>query len=309
MKTLVYTLFALLAFAGNSILCRVALGNDLIDPASFTAIRLLSGVAVLVIIMQLARFKRVKFAGELSQQSQHSSNHASAGLISYRPQARSKGSWKAALMLFVYALTFSYAYTSLDTGTGALILFGAVQITMIVVGAISGQKLHFSEWFGVMIAFSGFVYLVMPGASAPSISGFVLMAVSGVAWGFYTLEGKQSSEPISDTSYNFIRTLPLVIILSIATIPFSTITPTGILLTIISGGLASAVGYVIWYAALAGLTGIQASVVQLLVPVIAAIGGVIFADEVFSLRLGISSLVILSGIMIVLLGKHYLSKR
>ncbi|WP_153916123.1 DMT family transporter [Shewanella sp. TC10] len=306
MKTLVYTLLALLAFAGNSILCRVALGKDLIDPASFTAIRLLSGIVVLVVIMQLANWRQPNSVDEVTTRN---SIHSTAGLKSSHPHALSKGSWNAALMLFVYAITFSYAYTSLDTGTGALILFGTVQMTMIVVGAVSGQKFHLAEWFGVMIAFAGFVYLVLPGASAPSISGFVLMAMSGVAWGLYTLEGKRCSEPISDTSFNFIRTLPLVIILSIVTISFSTVTPAGILLAIISGGFASAVGYVIWYAALAGLSGIQAGVVQLLVPVIAAAGGVIFADEVFSLRLGISSLVILSGIMIVLLGKHYLSKR
>ncbi|GIU53596.1 DMT family transporter [Shewanella sp. KT0246] len=306
MKTFVYTLLALLAFAGNSILCRVALGNDLIDPASFTAIRLLSGVVVLVVILQLANWRQVNSTDE---EKLRSSRHSTAGFKSYHPQAISKGSWKAALMLFIYAITFSYAYTSLDTGTGALILFGTVQMTMIVVDAMSGQKLHFAEWFGVMIAFAGFVYLVMPGASAPSISGFVLMAASGVAWGLYTLEGKRSREPISDTSFNFIRTLPLVFILSMATISFSTITPTGVLLAIISGGLASAVGYVIWYTALAGLSGIQAGVVQLLVPVIAAVGGVIFADEVFTLRLAISSLVILSGIMTVLLGKYYFNKR
>jgi drug/metabolite transporter (DMT)-like permease len=278
MKIALYTVLALLAFAGNSILCRLALGENAIDAASFTAIRLLSGIVVLAIIIKM-----------------------SSDSIS----VTSRGSWKASFMLFLYAVTFSYAYVSLETGAGALILFGAVQITMILVGLISGNKLHYFEWVGVIVAFSGFVYLVMPGVSAPSLIGFLLMSISGIAWGGYTLLGRGSANPLSDTYYNFLRSLPLVIILVIVTIQYSTMSQEGILLAILSGGIASGVGYTIWYAALGGLSGIQAAVVQLLVPVIAAIGGVMFVDEALSFRLVLASIIILGGVLVVITGKYF----
>jgi len=216
-----------------------------------------------------------------------------------------KGSWKAAFMLFLYAITFSYAYLSLETGTGALILFASVQMTMILVGVISGRKLHLFEWLGVIIAFLGFVYLVLPGLATPSLTGFFLMSVSGIAWGFYTLAGKGSENPLSDTSYNFIRCLPLAMILIVISIQNSTLTSEGILLAILSGAITSGIGYTIWYMALGGLSDIRAAVVQLIVPVIAAFGGVLFANEALSMRLVLSSVIILGGILMVILGKHY----
>ncbi len=278
MKIFLCTILALFAFAGNSILCRLALGEDTIDAASFTTIRLLSGIIVLSIILKMTNASRA---------------------------ITSKGSWKASFMLFLYAVTFSFAYISLDTGTGALILFGAVQITMILVGLLAGNKLHYFEWLGVIAAFSGFVYLVMPSLTTPSLIGFILMSVAGVAWGFYTLAGKGSESPLSDTAYNFLRTLPLVIILIVVTNQNASLSQKGILLAVLSGGIASGLGYTIWYIALGGLSTIQAAAVQLLVPVIAAIGGVLFTNEMFSLRLATSSVMILGGITAVILGKHY----
>ncbi|MFT6267139.1 MAG: drug/metabolite transporter (DMT)-like permease [Oleiphilaceae bacterium] len=281
MKIVLYTTLALLAFAGNSILCRLALGENAIDAASFTAIRLLSGIIVLAIIIKMT---------------------------SDRISSTSRGSWKASFMLFLYAVTFSYAYVSLETGVGALILFGAVQITMILVGLFSGNKLHYFEWAGVIVAFSGFVYLVIPGITAPPLLGFLLMSISGIAWGCYTLAGKGSANPLSDTYFNFLRSLPLVIILVIVTIQYSTMSKAGILLAMLSGGIASGVGYTIWYAALGGLSAIQAAVVQLLVPVLAAVGGVIFVDEAFSFRLVLAATIILGGVLVVITGKYFFER-
>jgi len=290
MKIVLCTTLALLAFAGNSVLCRLALGEGAIDAASFTIIRLLSGIIVLAIILQVTRSHKVIISISTSTSTSTST---------------SRGSWKASFMLFVYALTFSYAYISLETGVGALILFGSVQITMIVVGLFSGNRLHYSEWFGLIGAFSGFVYLVLPELTTPSLMGFILMCVSGAAWGFYTLAGRTSKSPMRDTAFNFIRTLPLVLILTLLTFQYASLSEKGILLAVLSGSIASGVGYTIWYIALGGLSTIQAAVLQLLVPVIAALGGVLFADEVFTLRLLMSSVMVLGGIMVMILGRYY----
>ena len=214
-------------------------------------------------------------------------------------------------MLFVYAATFSYAYISLDTGTGALILFCAVQMTMIVTSLCLGNRLRYIEWLGVATAFAGFVYLMLPSVGTPSLFGFMLMALSGIAWGFYTLAGQRSENPLRDTTYNFFRTVPFILLL----LPFmaqpAALTYQGIILAVISGSIASGLGYTIWYLALKGLSTTQAAVVQLSVPLIAAIGGVVFTNEVFSIRMAISSLMILGGILVVVVGKHvttYLGK-
>ncbi len=278
LKTFLYTSIALIAFAGNSILCRLALGAEAIDAADFTSVRLVSGAVFLLILLKFV---------------QPSVNGKSA----------SRGSWKAAFMLFIYAISFSYAYISLDTGTGALILFTAVQISMIVFELLGGKKLLAKEWLGVGIAFSGFVYLMTPGATAPSIIGFLLMSVSGVAWGAYSLAGKGSVNPMQDTSYNFLRTLPLVLLLIGISRPFEGLSLTGIWLAILSGAIASGAGYAIWYMALRGLSGIQAAVIQLFVPVLATFGGILFANESLSVRLFISSLLILGGIFLLVWAK------
>jgi len=208
-------------------------------------------------------------------------------------------------MLFIYAIAFSFAYISLDTGTGALILFGSVQITMILLSLISGTRLHVAEWTGVTIAFTGLVYLVLPGVTAPSVSGFALMAVAGVAWGMYTLKGRNSKWPLMDTASNFLRTTPLVLLLALFTFSHANYSSEGMFLAALSGGITSGIGYTIWYIALKGLSSTQAAVLQLSVPVIAAMGGVIFVSEAITIRLVISAAMVLGGILLVIVGKYY----
>ncbi len=278
LKTIIFTILALIAFAANSVLCRLALGEKTIDPASFTSIRLLSGAIVLLLILQFNRKKK---------------------------SSSTKGSWTASIMLFLYAAAFSFAYITLDTGTGALILFAAVQITMILVSLISGNKLHATEWIGLTIAFFGFVYLVLPGIRTPSLAGFSLMTIAGIGWGIYTIKGQGSVNPLSDTAYNFSRSILLVLILFVIAFHFTHVSSKGILLAMFSGGITSGIGYTIWYMALGGLSITQAAVVQLFVPVIAALGGVVFVSEKISLRFVLAALLILGGILMVVLGKYY----
>ncbi|MDX8396914.1 MAG: DMT family transporter [Mariprofundaceae bacterium] len=278
LKTALYTLLALVAFAANSVLCRLALGEGAIDALSFTVVRLLSGIIVLLVILRITVDKT---------------------------SITTRGSWLSALMLFVYAITFSLAYISLDTATGALVLFAAVQITMIFINVAAGNRLHISECLGLILAFAGFAYLVLPGLTTPSLSGLVLMAASGIAWGIYTLRGRQSKYPMADTAYNFLRTTPLVIALALLAIPSMQLSSQGVMLAVLSGALASGIGYVIWYVALKGLSATEAAVVQLLVPVIAALGGMIFVSELITMRLILSGLMILGGILMVVLGRYY----
>ena len=278
LRTGLFTTFSLVAFAANSVLCRLALGENTISASGFTIIRLLAGALILFIILI---FKKKKTTG------------------------KSKGSWLGSFMLFLYAITFSYAYITLDTATGALILFGSVQTTIILLSLISGDRLNATEWIGVVIAFLGFLYLISPSVTTPSVLGFLLMSIAGMAWGVYTLKGRKSNQPVMDTAYNFIRSLLFVLILSLFTIQKSHFTQEGILLAIASGGLTSGIGYVIWYKALGRLSAVQAAVVQLFVPVIAAFGGVLFLSEVITLRLTISALLILGGILLVVVGRYY----
>ncbi len=207
-------------------------------------------------------------------------------------------------MLFIYASTFSFAYLSLDTGTGALILFGAVQLTMITMALISGDRLTVIEWSGVSIAFGGFVYLVLPTVTTPSFAGFALMTTAGIAWGIYTLMGKRSQSPLADTTYNFARTLPLIAVMGLFFIQDASFTQKGVLFAVLSGAVASGIGYTIWYVALGGLSTTLAALAQLLVPVIAALGGVMFVSESLSFRFLLSASMILGGITLVLIGKR-----
>ncbi|RQW61916.1 DMT family transporter [Vibrio viridaestus] len=270
----------LITFAANSVLCRLALQNGAIDALNFTTIRLVSGAIVLMLIVSIRR----------SVTNEHS-----------------RGSWRAGGMLFLYAITFSYAYNSLSTGTGALILFASVQLTMLIFSYLKGTRLSILEWCGVIVAFGGFVFLVLPDISSPSASGFLLMTIAGVAWGFYTLLGKHSRHPLHDTTYNFLRTLPFVVIAFAATFMQTDITVEGMILATLSGSIASAGGYTVWYIALRGLNSTQAAVIQLLVPVFAALGGIMFANEVLTTRFIISTLLILGGLMLVALEKKKLS--
>jgi len=277
-KTCLLTGLALIAFAANSVLCRYALEHDAIDAASFTSLRLLSGALVLALMISVHR------------QPAHS---------------RSKGSWLAGFMLFSYACAFSFAYLLLGAAMGALILFGAVQVTMILVSVFTGNRLHITEWLGISLAFAGFIYLVFPGLTAPPLYGFVLMTLSGVAWAVYSLKGRQSSQALMDTAYNFLRTIPFVAILILLTYQNAHYSYQGIVLAIVSGAVTSAIGYVIWYSALTGLSATQAAVVQLLVPVITAIGGVLWLSETITLRLSVAGALILGGILLVILGRYY----
>lgn len=286
LKTSLLTSLALIAFAANSVLCRLALGNEAIDASSFTGIRLLSGAITLFIILSITVSRKENNKG-----------------------VSSKGSWAASLSLFLYAITFSYAYLSVDTGTGALILFGSVQITMIMLSLISGTRLHLIEWSGVTLAFVGFIYLILPNITTPSINGFILMTVSGISWGIYTLKGRSSKNPLMDTTYNFLRTIPFVGLLTIFTLHNMNYSSEGVVLALISGAITSGLGYTIWYIALGKLSSTQAAVIQLSVPVIAAIGGVIFVSEVITMRLIISATIVLSGILMVVLGKYYFTQK
>lgn len=279
LKLVTLTVLALIAFAANSVLSRLALESNAIDAASFSVIRLISGAITLFILLGVLK------------KNQHKN--------------KSRGSWLAGFLLFLYAVSFSYAYLSLDTGTGALILFGSVQITILLISLYTGTHPHLSEWIGIALAFTGFVYLMLPDVSAPSITGFLLMLLAGIAWGGYTLIGRNSSSPLAETSYNFLRTLPFLLVLFVFSLDKIHFSADGIFLAIASGSIASGIGYSIWYAALTHLSNTQAAVVQLLVPIIAALGGVLFVAEPITLRLTIAGLLVLGGVSVVIFGKSY----
>lgn len=269
LRTALLTTLALVCFAANSLLCRLALGAGTIDAASFSTVRLVSG-AVMLWLLVMASAKE-------------------------RPPPR-RGRWTAASMLFLYAVAFSFAYLSLSTGTGALILFGSVQVTMIAAALAAGERPHAFEWAGLAIAVAGLVVLVLPGLSAPPLAGAALMAVAGVAWGAYSLLGRGAMDPLAETAANFLRTVPLAVAVSLATLAHAHLSPRGIVLAVVSGTLTSGLGYVVWFAALRGLTATRAATVQLAVPVLAALGGVALLAETVSLRLALAALLILGGI-------------
>lgn len=292
-RTIWLTALALIAFAANSLLCRLALaqpaiGKPAIDAASFSLIRLASGAMTLWLIVILSQQKTVKKSAK-----------------------KFDGNWLSALMLFLYIIGFSFAYLSLSAGVGALILFGAVQATMLLAAILSGERPYHIEWLGLLLAFTGLVYLVIPGLAAPPLLGSVFMAIAGVAWGFYSLRGRGVSSPLSATTGNFIRAVPLVIIVFIIAMVFKTthISVAGTLPAILSGALASGVGYAVWYAALRGLSAARAATLQLAVPVLAAMGGILFLSEAISLRLVIAALFILGGVGLAVLGREYLVRR
>ena len=207
-------------------------------------------------------------------------------------------------MLFLYAIAFSFAYLSLSTGTGALILFGTVQATMILAALRSGERPGLSEWAGLTIALAGLVYLVFPGLAAPSPTGSALMAVAGISWGIYSLRGRGTTDPLADTTFNFVRSVPLVVAVSLLTLGSLELSPKGVWLACLSGSLASGVGYVAWYAALRGMTRARAATVQLSVPVLAAAGGVATLSEDISIRLLLSTLLILGGLGLALVPRR-----
>jgi drug/metabolite transporter (DMT)-like permease len=275
-RLILITTLAMLAFAANSLLCRVALRDTAIDAASFTAIRLASGAAVLALIVR-ARSGRPMEAG----------------------------SWAAAACLFGYAAFFSFAYRQLSAATGAILLFGAVQTAMLSWGLATGERLRRLQIVGLLLAIGGLVYMLLPGLSAPPLLGAAFMIAAGVSWAGYSLLGRGTKDPTKATAGNFLRTVPFAAALFLAQqagqYTGTSIDRTGALYAAISGAITSGLGYVLWYAALPALTATSAAVIQLSVPAIAALGGVVLLAEPLSSRLAIASATIMGGIALTIL--------
>ena len=294
MKPFLFTAFALTAFAFNSILCRMALGQGEIDAAGFTSVRVLAGAVALFLISFIYGRSKV---GESVRLESDVTPLLTRGLLQY-------GSWASAFCLFAYAICFSFAYLGLTAGTGALILFGSVQMTMIAASVVRGERPGVWELCGVAVAFGGLIYLVLPGLASPPLFNSLLMAAAGAAWGFYTLRGRGSEDPLADTTGNFIRALPMALAAVIPFVGGLHLSSRGMILAVLSGALASGVGYSVWYAALKYHTATRAAVLQLAVPVITAVGGVLLLSEALAIRLLVASFLILGGIMLVIIAKR-----
>jgi drug/metabolite transporter (DMT)-like permease len=272
--------FALLAFAANSILCRMALRHASIDPASFTSVRIICGAVTLWVLVRLGA-----------------------------PRAAMGGTWRSALALLTYATAFSFAYVAVTAGTGALLLFGAVQLIMIAVGLLRGERIDVPIALGWLLAVAGVVTLVLPGvAAAPPIAA-ALMLGAGVAWGIYSLRGRGSSDPLGDTAGNFMRAAPGALIVSALMWRDRSFDTAGVLLAALSGSIASGLGYAAWYVALPRLSAIAAANLQLAVPLIAAIAGIFLFGEPVTLRLAIASILLLGGIALATRRSIELSRR
>ncbi len=270
-KTVTLTLLAMIAFAGNSLLCRLALKETAIDAASFTTVRMLAASLALGL------------------------------LIGFRPSVyRSSGNWPSALALFAYAAGFSFAYIHLSAGTGALLLFGAVQATMIGVGIYKGERLVGWRLMGFVLALGGLVVLLLPGLSAPPLLSALSMLGAGIAWGIYSLRGKGVGSPVAATAGNFLRTLPLTACLSLLMFRQMSVDNAGLVYAALSGALTSGIGYAIWYQVLPSLRSTTAATVQLSVPVLAAVGGILLLGEPLGWRLLVASFAILVGILLVI---------
>ena len=274
-KVLALTLLAMIAFAGNSLLCRLALKASGIDAASFTSVRIVSGALALWLIVRIRDGKAAK-----------------------------EGNWPSALALFAYAAAFSYAYISLSAGTGALLLFGAVQATMIAWALRTGERLRPLQIAGLALAIAGLITLVFPGLSAPPLGAAVLMLGAGIAWGVYSLRGKGGGDPLGATAGNFLRAAPMAALLSVVMLRSHNFDLAGTGYAIASGALASGVGYAIWYTALPALKASGAATVQLSVPVLAATGGIIFLGEQITLRFLLASIAVLGGIALVIIERR-----
>jgi len=267
---------ALVLFAANSVLCKLALGREAIDPASFTLIRLVSGAVTLALLFRFSAAEN---------------------------RTVSSGSWFSAGALFLYAVCFSYAYMTMEAGIGALILFGAVQVTMLSGAIASGERMGLKAWAGWTAAFAGLVLLVFPGVSSPPLVGSCLMAGAGISWGVYSIKGKGVQCPLAETKNNFVRSLAFAGILLLGICLHRQITQFGFYLALISGVLASGVGYALWYGVVLQIKTTQAGVVQLLVPVLATLGGVLFLGEQVTPRIMVSTIIILGGVCISLTGQ------
>ena len=271
-RLFVLTLVAMIAFASNSLLCRLALKQTGIDAATFTFVRIFSGAVALWLIVKVRKGPR-----------------------------REAGNWPSALALFAYAAAFSFAYVTLSAGTGALLLFGAVQATMILWGLRRGERLRVPQLVGLALALGGLVALLLPGLSAPPLGGAILMLGAGVAWGVYSLRGKAAGNPATATAGNFLRAVPFAVTLSMALLPWARLDRAGIVYALLSGVIASGLGYVIWYAALPYLRAATAATVQLSVPVLAAGGGILLLREPLTLRFVFTSMAVLGGIALVVI--------
>ncbi|MBG7006385.1 DMT family transporter [Pseudomonas aeruginosa] len=271
-RTLLLTILAMLAFAGNSLLCRAALKDTAIDAVSFTALRLVSGALMLLLLLRLRR--------------------APAG---------ARGGWRGAAALFVYAAAFSYAYVQLDAGTGALLLFGAVQVSLLLAGRLRGERPGTQALAGFLLALGGLLYLLLPGASAPPLGGALLMLLSGLAWGLYTLLGRGGGDPLAVSAGNFLRAIAFAALLLLVFHGQLRLDGPGLLYALLSGALASGLGYAVWYSALPGLTALQGASVQLSVPVLAALCGALLLGEPLGPRLPPAPLAVLGGIALILL--------
>ena len=272
LRTTIFTALALIAFAGNSLLCRAALAHTRIDAASFTTVRLLSGALVLWCLVWLRGGARM-----------------------------GGGNWLSALALFAYAAGFSFSYLHLTAAVGALLLFGAVQTTMIGHGIWSGERMRWLQLVGLVLACGGLLVLLLPGLSAPPLTGALLMLGAGIAWGIYSLRGKHGGDPLKVTAGNFLRAVPMALILSLSLLRNTSPDPVGVGYAFLSGALASGVGYAIWYTALPFLKSTTAATVQLSVPILAAAGGVFFLGEPLTFRLLVASVGIIGGIALVIL--------
>ncbi len=270
----------MLAFSGNSLLCRLALRHTSIDPATFTTIRLASGAAVLFL---LTRFRRGPAAGS--------------------------GNWLSAMALLAYAIAFSLAYVSLPAATGSLLLFGAVQTTMIGSGLVKGERLGPLQSGGLALALAGLIGLLLPGLSAPPLAGASLMLSAGVAWGVYSIRGRSGGDPARVTAGNFMRAVPFTIVFSLLMHEHMAWPLAGVGYAIASGMLASGVGYVIWYSVLPSLKATHAATVQLSVPVITALLGMTLLGEAMTLRFALAALAILGGIAMVILERRPSAQR
>ncbi len=290
-RIIFFTAFALLAFALNSILCRLALRGGEADAAGFTMVRLASGAIRLALVSTILAFKRRSGIPRANVRAS-----ASWSLV--------RGSWLSALWLAAYAICFSLAYLGLTAGTGALILFGSVQLTMLAASIISGERPPLMEWLGIAVAIGGLVYLVLPGLAAPPLSSSILMVVAGAGWGLYTLRGKKSRDPLADTTGNFIRTLVVVPVLALVFWTSLHLTTPGFLFAVLSGAIASGIGYSVWYAALKHHTAARAAVLQLSVPVIAAVLGIFFLAETANFRLLLAGSLVLGGIGLTIIGRR-----
>ena len=270
-KLVLLAALAMTAFAANSLLCRMALVETDIDPASFTFWRLTSGALMLTLLVVMRNQKPLQ-----------------------------EGNMASAIALFVYAAGFSFAYVSMTTGAGALLLFGAVQVTMISWGLFKGERMSALQWGGFLLALIGLILLLLPNAAVPQLSSALMMLAAGIAWGVYSLKGKGAKFPIEATAGNFIRATPLALVLLVIFWPGGELHAEGIMYAVVSGAIASALGYALWYSILVHIAAIKAATLQLSVPVLAVFAGWLFLDETVTLRIILSSLAVIGGVAMVI---------